>query len=51
MVYKISASKMSFAEFKKSAKFYYPYMNKVYVQNGKVLAKYSGKTKRVTSML
>ena len=38
---------MSLREFKKGAGFFYPSRSKVLMKNGKPIAKYSSKTKRV----
>jgi len=41
---------MSLAEFKKNAGSFYPYRSKILYKNGKPIAKYSAKTKRVRTL-
>jgi len=48
MVRKINVKDVSFREFRKYSKFFIPNESKVLVKDGKIIAKYSSKTKRVT---
>jgi len=45
---RIDGNKVSLAEFKKNAPRFYPRQSKVLVKNGKIIAKYSARTRRVS---